>query len=92
MSSRIISLTLALALLVPSVHARVGTGTVPQSQDDHSLLRRRLDGAELPLADKSIVNGANIDVVQLPKWNDVETPFMSMASPSDTSSKDKDEN
>mmetsp|Transcript_29016 Transcript_29016/g.45661 ORF Transcript_29016/g.45661 Transcript_29016/m.45661 type:complete len:94 (+) Transcript_29016:91-372(+) len=93
MSSRI-SVTAALALLaltdVPSVLARVGTESVSKS-NDHSMLRRELASVKLPYVDKELVNSVDPDVVQLPKWSDVEIRFLSTASPS-PSNASKDEN
>ena len=87
MSSRISLTALALLALTgtPSVVARVGGETVSQPLN-HSMLRRQLSG-QLPLADKSIVEKAKLDLVQIPKWDDAEIPFMSMGSPAS-----KDEN
>ncbi len=91
MSSRI-SVTAVLALLaltdVPSVLARVGTESVSKS-NDHSMLRRELASVKLPYVDRELVNSVDPDVVQLPKWSDVDIPFLSTASPSNAS---KDEN
>ena len=89
MSSRI---TLVVALLAltgtPSVVARVGSETVSQPHN-HSMLRRQLSTQQLPLADKSIVEKAKLDLVQIPKWDDAEIPFMSMGSPSNASKDDE---
>ena len=78
MSSRI-SLTLALALL-----ALAGIPSVRTQEEPHSMLRRRLD-FELPLADKSIVKDADLEVVKLPKWNGnvIEIPFLASLSHKD---------
>jgi hypothetical protein len=70
------TLTLALALLastdIPSVLARVGIEkNQSQVSQTHSLLRRRLESAELPLADKKLVKEVDLKVVQLPKWNGI---------------------
>lgn len=89
MSSRI-SLTLAsLALLaladVPSVLARVGTETVSKS---HPMLRRELSSVKIPdVVDKELVNSVDLDVIQIPKWSEVDIP--GLLQPSNTS---KDEN
>ena len=86
-----ISITLAALTLLalsgtPSVVARVGSETVSQPLN-HSLLRRQLQSTQLPLADKNIVEKAKLELVQIPKWDDTEIPFMSMGSPAS-----KDEN
>jgi hypothetical protein len=82
-----ISITLAALTLLAcqSVVARVGSETVSQPLN-HSMLRRQLS-TQLPLADKSIVQKAKLELVQIPKWDDTEIPFMSMGSPAS-----KDEN
>ena len=85
MSSRI---TLAaLTLLIPSVVARVGGETVSKPLN-HSMLRRQLS-TQLPLADKSIVEKAKLELIKIPKWDDVEIPFMSLGSPQDASKDDE---
>ena len=82
-----ISITLAALTLLAcqSVVARVGSETVSQPLN-HSMLRRQLS-TQLPLADKNIVEKAKLELVQIPKWDDTEIPFMSMGSPAS-----KDEN
>ena len=82
--------TLALLALAgtPSVVARVGGETVSKPLN-HSMLRRELQSTKLPLADKSIVEKAKLELVQIPKWDDVEIPFMSLGSPQDASKDDE---
>lgn len=73
---------------MPSVVARVGSENVSQPLN-HSMLRRQLQSTQLPLADKSVVEKAKLELIKIPKWDDTEIPFMSMGSPSNAS---KDEN
>ncbi len=88
MSSRISLTVAALALFaltdVPSVHARVGTESVSKN---HPMLRRELSSLKIPdVIDKDLVNSVDLDVVQIPKWSEVELGLgLPPASQSNTS-------
>jgi hypothetical protein len=67
MPSRTLTLVALLALTdIPSVLARVGDKNQSHS---HSMLRR--NNAELPLADAKFVKESHLEVVQIPKWNEI---------------------
>ena len=79
-----------LILIVLSLFALADVPSALAVTHDHSMLRRRLEAVELPLADESAVKKSNVQVFKPQMWSveNIDIPSVVPSSESETPSSD----